>query len=163
MFKTSAMSHLYIHGVCFTSHYIMSQSYIHLFIPLILCCPFWPPVILSPIRSGVKSLVATCQACTLFSHKGSRMFVPRSHIFHYPSCQSIRHIIIFARALVEDPHCPTYGGPYSLDINTFIPEERPRGKCILVPSSILLQFLRSRKGTRYYPLTWFFHALDSYT
>jgi len=84
-------------------------------------------------------------------------------IFHYPWCQSISHIIIFSCALVEDPHWITYCGPYFFDTSSFILEEWPRGRCILVPSSILPRYIGSSKGSHYFPLNWLFHASNSYT
>ena len=56
LFRASTMSHLCIHGFCFTSHCIVSQYSIHLCIPFIPCFPFWPSVILSTIPSRVKSV-----------------------------------------------------------------------------------------------------------
>ena len=103
------------------------------------------------------------QPCTLCSDKGSNFLVPQSHFFHYSWCQSISHITIFPRALVEDPNCLTYRGPYPVNISSFISGEWPKGQCILVPSSIPVRCLRSSRGTHYCPLTWLFHAPDSYT
>jgi len=150
LFRASAMSHFCIplyHVTIFHpfSHFGISHFGLHW---------YYPP---SPPESS-QSLLG--QPCTLCSDKGSHMFVPQSHFPHFPWCQFISHITIFPRALVEDPHCLTYGRPYSVDINTSIPEERPRGWCILVPSSTLFWCLGSNKGNHHFPLTWSFHARD---
>lgn len=63
------------------------------------------------------------QTLSLCSDKGIHLFIPQSHIFHCPWCHSISHITIFPFAIVEDPHCLTYRGPYSVDIGSFILEE----------------------------------------
>ena len=148
----ASSSHPYILGVYFMSHHIMSQYSIHICIPSILCCPFWPPVILPPSPPKLSQSLPN-QPCALCSDKGSHLFVPEYHFFHYPWCQSISHITIFSHALVEDPHCLTYGGPYYVDITTSIPEEWPRGWCILVLASTLVWCLRSSKENYHFPLT----------
>lgn len=71
--------------------------------------------------------------------------------YYFPSCFS------------EDPHCLIYHEPYSIDINSFIPKEWPRGRCNSLPTSILVQHLGSSRGSHYFSLNWLFHVRDPKT
>lgn len=100
LFRASAMSHPCILGVYLMSHHLRSQYSIHICISFILCCPFWPLVILSPSPLELSQLLPG-QPCTLCSDKGSRLFVPQSHSplslvsvhqshYYFASCFSCR-------------------------------------------------------------------------
>jgi len=162
LFSAFVMRHPCILVVYFMSHHIMSHYSIHICIPVILCCPFWPPVILSPSPQELSRLLPG-QPCTLWCDKGSRQFFPQSPFPHYPWCQSMSHTTIFPHALVEDHHFLIYRGPYFVDFSSFIPEERPRGQFISIPTSILVWCLGLSKGSHYFPLNWSFHVHDPYT
>ena len=156
------MCHPCIYGVHFASHSIMSQYSIHLCIPFILCYLFWPQVILHPFPFRVE-LVASRSTMHFMLYQG-KWYICALVPFFPLSIMSVHqlNITIFPPTLVEDPHCLTYRGLDSIDINSFIPKEQTRGWCILVPTYITIQCLRSSIGTHYFPLTRFFHVHDPY-